>query len=320
MSEQLCPYYDSQGKERDLGKDFWNDVHSRLAMELGLKSLSATYYSYETNWNGKPYTQSGLWPMHRVCENWMLKNFDGSQSADQFIKDRLSPIEIGFRRRDMEIASENERLPNTIQEARRGSALHQVRTIRLPGDPGAGVIARNSRVNAEFQSLVEELNTRFRQAGHKLSYHNGFIQRSGDPLLERQIDKPFWALVSDAQWKNVDTDMKEALDRRDTESRDAAFYAARALESTIKIISDQKAFSHGKEKGAHNYIDNLAAKKSAFISEWEASSLKDFFTKLRNPMGHGPGNQEMLILNKQQTDWAIETCMSWIKSLIRRME
>ena len=33
--------------------------------------------------------------------------------------------------------------------------------------------------------------------------------------------------------------MKEALDHRDTGQRDAAFYAARALESTIKIISDK---------------------------------------------------------------------------------
>jgi hypothetical protein len=36
-----------------------------------------------------------------------------------------------------------------------------------------------------------------------------------------------------------------------------ALYAAKALESTIKIISDEKHFSNGKERGASNYIDNL---------------------------------------------------------------
>ena len=65
---------------------------------------------------------------------------------------------------------------------------------------------------------------------------------------------------------NVDHDMKEALDLRGSDGRDPAFYAARALESTIKIISDQKNWTHGKENGAHNYIDNLATKTNAFIT------------------------------------------------------
>jgi hypothetical protein len=68
--------------------------------------------------------------------------------------------------------------------------------------------------------------------------------------------------VSDSPWENVDVDMKEAIDRRDNGDRDPAFYAARALESTIKIISDTKGWIHGGEKGAHNYIDNLASKRA----------------------------------------------------------
>jgi hypothetical protein len=63
----------------------------------------------------------------------------------------------------------------------------------------------------------------------------------------------------------VDHDIKEAIDLRDTHGRDPAFYAARALESTIKIISDEKGLSTAKERGAHNYIDNL--KRDGFIEE-----------------------------------------------------
>ena len=93
-------------------------------------------------------------------------------------------------------------------------------------------------MNSEFQDGVDELNTRFVQARCNLNYHNGFIQCSTDVLSEEEIEKPFWALVADTQWKNVDLDMKEALDQRDSGARDPAFYAARALESTIKIISN----------------------------------------------------------------------------------
>ena len=113
--------------------------------------------------------------------------------------------------------------------------------------------------------------------------------------------------------------MKEALDLRDSDGRDPAFYAARALESTIKIISDRKGWTHGKEKGAHNYIDNLASKANAFIAPWEGASLKEFFTHVRNPFGHGAGSAQMPALSRPQTEWAIEFSMSWVKNLIRRL-
>jgi len=114
--------------------------------------------------------------------------------------------------------------------------------------------------------------------------------------------------------------MKEAVDKRDTNDRDPAWWAARALESTIKIISDKKGWTHGREKGAYSYIENLRSKKNGgFINEWEEKALKDFFTSVRAPFGHGPGSAEMPELNPTQTDWAIETCMSWAKVLIKRM-
>jgi hypothetical protein len=75
--------------------------------------------------------------------------------------------------------------------------------------------------------------------------------------------------------------MKEAIDLRDTNGRDPAFYAAKALESTVKIISDEKQLSNGRERGAANYIDNL--KRSNLIEDWEAEALKAFFSKVRNP-------------------------------------
>ena len=113
--------------------------------------------------------------------------------------------------------------------------------------------------------------------------------------------------------------MKEALDRRDTDQRDPAFYAARALESTIKIISDDKGWSHGGGTGAHNYLDNFCSVKNGnFIESWEKQVLKYFFTNVRNPFAHAPGGADMPELTPAQTDWAIGTCMAWIKALIQR--
>lgn len=46
--------------------------------------------------------------------------------------------------------------------------------------------------------------------------------------------------------------------------------------------------------------------------------LKTFFSEVRNKLGHGPGAAPMLELSEQQNSWAIQSCMSWIKSLIAR--
>jgi hypothetical protein len=88
------------------------------------------------------------------------------------------------------------------------------RCDRLPprsfssSDPVAEDRAFMESLHLPFRQSVGELNERFRRAGAPLNYHNGFIQIATDGLVEAQIEKPFWALVADPAWKNVDTDMK----------------------------------------------------------------------------------------------------------------
>ena len=100
---------------------------------------------------------------------------------------------------------------------------------------------------------------------------------AADELISQRVEVPFWNLLNDARWKNVDHDMKEALDLRDTEGRDTAFYAAKALESAIKIISDERKLTSGDERGPANYIDYL--RRDGLIEAWETEFLKAFFSK-----------------------------------------
>lgn len=141
-----------------------------------------------------------------------------------------------------------------------------------------------------------------------------------DEVIERTIAKPFWVLVADPMWKNVDIDMKEALDRRDSNDKDPALFAAKALESAIKIVSDTKGWTRGTESGAASYVDNLVSRTNGhFLTTWEGEMLRDYFRKVRNTLGHGPGSEPMPALSNPQTDWAIETAMSWVRTLVRRM-
>jgi hypothetical protein len=179
------------------------------------------------------------------------------------------------------VASLNSKLAANIAIAEMfDKTLGQLSGLRVPGDTAEGVRAKNVSLNAKFQIAVNELNARFRQADCQLHYHNGFIQISEDQTVAQEIETPFWKLVAEPKWHNVDHDMKEAIDLRDTGGRDPASYAARSLESTIKIISGEKQLTTGKEKGAANYIDNLMGAK--FIEVWEMEALKHFFAKIRN--------------------------------------
>jgi hypothetical protein len=313
LLSDICPYY-VEGNEDKGGKEFWTQIHDLLARELGLKELSPSYIGY---YNKQNQWQSFYPSVMQMCETWMFTPFDGKISADRYVKERLSLVEIGFREHENFVAGLNAKLADNITVAEMFDQRGQRKGLRVPGDSADRVRAANASLNAKFQGAVNELNARFRQANCQLHYHNGFIQISEDQTVAQEIEMPFWKLVAEPKWQNVDHDMKEAIDLRDTGGRDPAFYAARSLESTIKIISGEKQLTTGKEKGAHNYIDNLRGAK--LIEVWEMEALKDFFTKVRNPFGHGPGAAPMPSLTDHQTNWAIENSMIWIKSLIRRM-
>src|SRR5262249_49401029 len=117
LAERICPYYDN-GKETEHGKAFWTDIHSRITMELGLKSLSPVAYSYTTTFAGKEHLVSGIRDMLQVCENWMVQPLNDAAFADGFIKERLSLVELGFRRKGEQIAAANAKLPKDAAEWR----------------------------------------------------------------------------------------------------------------------------------------------------------------------------------------------------------
>jgi hypothetical protein len=313
------PYY-VDGKEDEKNKAKWKLLHDRLARELGVDELSKRYYSYaQKSALGQDYPVSGWFSWDHVCGEFVNAKYAGQYDSDRFIKERISFIELALRLRGEEVAQANANLPAALQQAAFRDAT--VRSgARIPGSAVDGVKAWNAAINMTFHNQVLELNERFRRAKAPLTYHNGFIQFAMDQRIEQQVAKPFWDLVSDPLWMNVDIDMKEALDRRDSNDKDPAIFAAKALESAIKIVSDTKQWTRGTENGAAQYVDNLVSKANgSFLTPWEGDMLKDYFRKVRNSVGHGPGSEPMPELSLAQTDWAIETAMSWVRTLVRRI-
>lgn len=314
VEEQLFPYFDHQGKERADSKATYELLNQRLSMELGRTEISSKHYSYQTSFNGQATTQWGTYTPLMMAKNFMFERPSHELLSDQHLKERLSYVELAFRQREENVASWLEKLPERLVWA--GFPASN-RKMLVPGDPLESERARTQQVVDKFSESVDELNERLRRAGAKLQYHNGFIQPFGDELLATQVEQPFWKLLIDPIWSNVDIDMKEAVERRDNLGRDPAFYALRALESVIKIISSEKGWTTGKERGAANYIDNLVATPRRFIEVWEKDSLLKLFS-VRNDLGHGPGSQPMPTYTPEQTNWLIDASMAWIRSLIGR--
>jgi hypothetical protein len=110
FAEQLIPYW-IDGKESATAKAKWSLLHDRLSMELGLDELAPKYYSYQTTWNDKPYTQSGFWTLDKVCKDFVCSKYTGSVPPDRFMKERISFVELAFRLREDELAALNLDLP-----------------------------------------------------------------------------------------------------------------------------------------------------------------------------------------------------------------
>ncbi len=307
------------GKE-SLGQQAkWEALHDRLARELGVDNLAPRYYSYTTkNALNQDMPVSGYYSIDFVCGSFVKEKYR-MQDPDKFIKERLSFIELALRLRGEEIQKANSDLPNALSRA----SFYESKNPQWGGKSHRfveQVQAANLAVNSVFRAQVEEINERFRRAKAPLSYHNGFFQLATDVVIDATVAQPFWDLLSSPLWNNVDIDMKEALDQRDANGKDPAFFAAKALESAIKIVSDSKQWTKGTEGGASNYIDNLVSKANgAYLAVWEGEMLKDYFRKVRNSLGHGPGSDPMPSLSLAQTDWAIEAAMSWIRTIVRRM-
>jgi hypothetical protein len=82
-----------------------------------------------------------------------------------------------------------------------------------------------------MQDAIGELNQRMREAHLPFHFHNGLLQITDDSLSEAEIHNPFWNLVADPKWSNVDRETKEAFDRRDNHKQEVALSAIKALES-----------------------------------------------------------------------------------------
>ena len=288
-------------------------IHDLLCEELGIDHLADPFYWYDRKQHRKPYAA--------ICVEFLTASYNEPFGPFTFIAQRLSLIELGFRHHLAFVTDQNTSLTERIAKVDEIDTASASPTALFRLGPNGDYLRKeNLALNKHYEDAVAEFNTRLRRAGYKLNLHNGYIQYSDDELTNDAIHEPFWALVADPIWASVDEEMMEAIAARDRNDRTATLHAFSALESVIKVISGIKGWTTGEEKGASHFVNHLQSKKNGkFIDDWEGEMLKGMFSGVRNPFAHGPGADPLASFTPAQTTWAIDTAMSWTKSLITRM-
>jgi hypothetical protein len=240
--------------------------------------------------------------------------------------EKLSFFEILFRDTEKHLLSEIEFLETEIPKYEARSAeiqeLSKTKGVNYHNDGEEKLkkaLPQLERKKLALQNMRMGIEQRLKLHKTELSYHNGHFQNSADPAIEQTIATPLWNLISNPKYKNVETDILEAIDRYDSGDRDPAFYAAKALESMIKIICDEKGYTTGNEKGAADYLSHLnSTKNGTIIINDEKEELLSMFRIRNTHGGHGAGSKPMPTLTNAQALRYIHSAMVWISNLAKR--
>jgi hypothetical protein len=121
-------------------------------MELGLDTLALAGYTFQHNVMGKPHTTSGLWPINKVCSDFVCTKHTEGKSPDRFLKERISFVELAFRIREEELT---DRERSTMLGGLNFDDLIDFGSgMRIHGKPGEGRRASNRSPKAEFLRLL----------------------------------------------------------------------------------------------------------------------------------------------------------------------
>ncbi|EAZ1759320.1 hypothetical protein BTD07_24565, partial [Salmonella enterica] len=95
ITKDVLPLFTPKGVKNEATDNAWKEIHNKVSRELGVSELFNRYYSYTT----KGIPVSGFHSWEYVCEKFVTAPFDGKQSPDSFIKERINVIELAMRTR-----------------------------------------------------------------------------------------------------------------------------------------------------------------------------------------------------------------------------
>lgn len=255
---------------------FWNqEVYKKLVHEFG-RDL---------------YVDRNCYQDHSIiqCLMWLERDF-GNDDWKLHASERLSLVELVFQG----IRSYIERYAKEFGR------------LAEDGEPF-------NTYKKNFEHFIDALNIRLSESNIPLRYYNGRLEPSDDSFVAEYVEKPFWELVSGSRWKKASDNMKSALDQREKSASGAVLSAGKALESTLREISENSKWMMRK------CIDNI--EERGIISSYESKQIKIFVDNVRNENSHeeeSSSKEELKTWTAEDVSYIIDYSMITIKNLIHR--
>ena len=103
------------------------------------------------------------------------------------------------------------------------------------------------RIKLSADEAIDELNERFRRAGVGYRYENGQIVRIDSELIHREVVRPALLYLHKPGFEGPrDEFLKAHRHYRAGETKDAITNANKALESTLRVICDQRGWEYNR--------------------------------------------------------------------------
>jgi HEPN domain-containing protein len=155
---------------------------------------------------------------------------------------------------------------------------------------------RMADITIPAQDAVSELNERFRRAGFGYRYEQGQVIRIDSEHTHQELTRPALLILADPKFEGANEEFRAAHDHfKAGEYKDCAVDALNAVESTMKVICDQKKWQYPKGARASDLIKIL--RREGLFPEFAdqsfdqlVSTLKSGLPAVRNESGgHGQG-------------------------------
>ena len=276
-----------------------------LCIELGIRTLDKPEYK----------NFAGGFDAHRIFQNYI---FD--ETID--FKQKISLLEIIFRKSEDHLMKEiryiEDNIPIYKEKSQQLKALSRDKKVNYYNIDEEKLKKAEKQLSCKKKALDairQEINYRLKKHKVPLTYHNGFFHKDTAPLIEDRLIAPLWQLLSDVKYKNVETELLDAFNLYEKRGRDPALYAAKALESMIKITCKEQQISKGTETTANHYVITLYNHR--IIIDHEKEELTSMF-RIRNSHAHGSGDEIIPQLTMEQELRFLHSCMIWIYTLSKR--
>lgn len=152
---------------------------------------------------------------------------------------------------------------------------------------------------SKFDRLVLNLNNRFKQHNLGYEFSKNQIIRIDNKLIHKEIIKPALMLLNLEEFSGAEEEFRKAFEfRRSGDNKSALSEAAKAFESTMKIICENHNYPFDPQKDTANKLIKILSENSFFPPymnyhlESLIKTLSSGLPTARNKLsGHGQGSE-----------------------------